>query len=344
VYRAGAPARGAAPASLGVSGAWRRTFGTASDSARDPALRVYLADMLRPFGLTLAEDRLTEGQSYGEMAGALLAEEVAAQDPVDLLVFAFAVPDVAPWRATASYLSHLCPGRPFAFAVCDQGVTAPFTALRLIREYAATGGCRRALLVVAEQAVMPYRQAGLAASPDRHAVVALLCEQYGHSVPGPLDTVRPDTVPPDTVPPDTVPPDTVRLETVRLETVRLHASVTRQQACRLLACAAADLPTGDELTAIVGTGLADDALDAGLPARVVIAPPEQPTTGVWWEVAAGLPEWTARADRADRADRGSAPGAPGARSARSARVLLADYDPGLGHLGLAVVEISGERQ
>jgi hypothetical protein len=326
VYRAGAPARGAAPASLGVSGAWRRAFGTASDSARDPALGVYLADMLRPYGLALAEDRLTEGQSYGEMAGALLTEEMAAQDPVDLLVFAFAVPDVAPWRATASYLSHLCPGQPFAFAVCDQGVTAPFTALRLIREYAATGGCRRALLVVAEQAGMPYRQAGLAATPDRHAVVALLCEQYGHSVPG-----RPDTVSPDTV-----SPDTVSLGRVRLDTVRLHASVTRQQACRLLACAAADLPAGDELTAIVGTGLADDALDAGLPGRVVIAPREQPTTGVWWEAAAGLPEWTARADRGGaRGDRGGAPGA---------RVLLADYDPGLGHLGLAVVEIAGERR
>ena len=243
--------------------------------------------MLRPYGLDLAEDRLTEGQSYGEMAGALLAQEMAAQDPVDLLVFAFAVPDVAPWRATACYLSHLCPGQPFAFAVCDQGVVAPFTALRLIREYASTGGCRRALLVVAEQAAMPYRQAGTApaATPASHAVVALLFDQGGR------------------------PP---RFVSGHLERVRLHASVTESQACRLVRDAVADMP--GMATTVVGTGLAGAELTAGLPGRVVVAPPGQPSTGVWWELAAGLP----------------------------GPVLLADYDPGLGHLGLAVIEIPGD--
>jgi len=282
VYRAAAPDGGTAPAWLGVGGAWRRSFGAASDCARDPALRAYVADMLRPHGLDLAEDRLTEGQSYGEMAGALLAQELAAQDPVDLLVFAFAVPDVAPWRATACHLSHLCPGQPFAFAVCDQGVVAPFTALRLIREYASTGGCRRALLVVAEQAAMPYQQAAPAAMPASHAVVALLFDQGPGSVSG------------------------------HLERVRVHAGVTESQACRLVRDAVADMP--GMATTVVGTGLAGAELTAGLPGQVVVAPPGQPSTGVWWELAAGLP----------------------------GPVLLADYDSGLGHLGLAVIEIPGE--
>jgi hypothetical protein len=275
-----------------MSGAWRRTFGSASDSARDPALRAYVTDMLRPYGLDLAEDRLTEGQSYGGMAAALLARELAGEEPVDLLVLAFAVPDVAPWRATANYLSHLCPGQPFAFAVCDQGVVAPFTALRLIREYASTGDCRRALLVVAEQAAMPYQQAGAApaATPARHAVVALLFDQGGQRGRSPCPVSG------------------------HLEQVRLHAGVTESQACGLVAEAAADLPR--MLTSVIGTGLAHaDLPAAGLPGRVIVAPPEQPSTGVWWELAAGLPE-------------------PGP-------VLLADYDPGLGHLGLAVIEIPG---
>jgi hypothetical protein len=282
VYRAAAPDGGTAPAWLGVGGAWRRSFGAASDCARDPALRAYVADMLRPYGLDLAEDRLTEGQSYGEMAGALLTQELVAQDPIDLLVFAFAVPDVAPWRATACYLSHLCPGQPFAFAVCDQGVVAPFTALRLIREYASTGGCRRALLVVAEQAAMPYQQVGPAAMPASHAVVALLFDQGPRSVSG------------------------------HLERVRLHAGVTESQACRLVGDAVAHMSA--TATTVVGTGLAGAELTAGLPGRVVVAPPGQPSTGVWWELAAGLP----------------------------GPVLLADYDSGLGHLGLAVIEIPGE--
>jgi 4-hydroxymandelate oxidase len=292
VYRAAAPARRAAPARLELSGAWRRAFAAASDSARDPALRVYVADMLRPYGLDLAEDRLIEGQSYGEMAGTLLADHMAAQDPVDFLVFAFAVPDVAPWRATACYLSHLCPGQPFAFAVCDQGVIAPFTALRLIREYAGTGGGRRALLVVAEQAAMPYRQAAPAAAPASHAVVALLWDQ-GEDCAGTGRAGRAGG----------------------LERVRLHAGISRPQACRLLAEAAADLPDTGDLTTVVGTGLAGDAVAAGLPGRVIIAPPRQPSTGVWWEVAAGL----------------------------SGMVLVADYDPGLGQLGLAAIEMPGER-
>jgi hypothetical protein len=175
------------------------------------------------------------------MAAELFSGEVAADGPVDLLVFAFAVPDVAPWRNTAPYLSHLCPGEPFAFAVCDQGVAAPFTALRLIREYASTGGCQRAMLVVAEQAAMPYQPAVPAATPARHAVVALLCDQSG---PG------------------------------RLDAVRVHVGV---------------------------------------------APLGQPCTGVWWEVAGRLPEWAER------------------------RVLLADYDPVLGHLCLAAIEVYGGR-
>jgi hypothetical protein len=290
VYRAGAPACGSAPAPLRVSGAWRRAFDEPSASARDPALREYLADMLRPYGLPLAQDRLGQGQSYGEMAAALLAGEMAGGgpgEPVDLLVLAFAVPDVAPWRATACHLSHLCPGQPFAFAVCDQGVAAPFTGLRLIREYAGTGGCRRALLVVAEQAAMPYQPPLPAAAPARHAVVTLLCDQSG---PG------------------------------RLDAVRLHAGVARPQAGRLLAGAVAALPAGPEPTTVVGAGLAADA--AGLPGQVIIAPPEQPCTGVWWEVAGRLAGW----------------------AARGGRVLLADYDPLLGHLCLAVIEVpSGAR-
>jgi 4-hydroxymandelate oxidase len=270
-----------------VSGAWRRAFGEASDSARDPALGVYLADMLRPYGLPLDEDVAAQGQSYGEMAGALLAGEVAAGGPVDLLVLAFAVPDVAPWRATASYLSHLCPGQPLAFAVCDQGVTAPFTGLRLIREYAATAGCRRSLLVVAEQAAMPYRTVPVAAVPDTHAVAAVLCDQSGPA---------------------------------RLDTVRLHASVARSRAASLLAEAAgaAGAAGVQRLVTVVGAALGEDA--AGLPGQVVVAPPGQPCTGVWWEQAGRLPGWAA---------------------AEGGRVLLADYDPLLGYLGLACIDVPG---
>ena len=129
---------------------------------------------------------------------------------------------------------------------------------------------------------MPYQLAAPAAMPARHAAVALLFDQGPGSVSS------------------------------HLERVRLHAGVTESQACRLVCNAVADIP--GMATTVVGTGLAGAELTAGLPGQVHGRAAGQPSTGVWWELAAGLP----------------------------GPVLLADYDPGLGHLGLAVIEIPGE--
>jgi hypothetical protein len=280
---------------LRVSRARRRAFDGWSASALDPLLRVYLSDMVRPYGLVLRDDLLDRGSghSYGEMAAALLPEAVPADQPVDLIVFAFAIPDVVPGRSTASYLSHLCPGRPMAFALCDQGAAAPFTGLRLAREYLRTGGCQRVLLVVAEQSTVHYECAAPADVPARHAAVTLLCGQSG---PG------------------------------RLETVRQHADVAPGQAGDLLAADLGALSGGrGDVTVLAGNGLtrvAGLALPAGglaLPAgaEVLTAPPGQPCTGVWWQLAGGLDGW----------------------AADGRRVLLADYDPQLRYLCVAAIDI-----
>ena len=139
MYRSSPPALGAGTAPLRISGTARAVFTEQADAARHPAYRAYLTDMVRPYGLAVDAEALGEGrgQSYGDMAGALIAEVAAAPDqPVDLLVLAFAVPDVEPWRCTTAHLSQLCPGSPMAFAVSDCGTTAAFTGLRLIRALA----------------------------------------------------------------------------------------------------------------------------------------------------------------------------------------------------------------
>lgn len=154
----------------------RRTFtgparlaGDATDARR---LEVYLTDMLRPYGLEPDPEALhrNAGQSYGEMAEWAIGQLVAPGEDVDLLVLAFALPDITPGRATATYLSHVCPGTPLAFAICDQGRAAAFTGLRIVREY----GCRRALLIVVEQADLPYPVQPPVPLPTVHSVVALL--------------------------------------------------------------------------------------------------------------------------------------------------------------------------
>jgi hypothetical protein len=276
---------------LRVAVAGRQVFEGSSDAALDPMLRVYLSDMVAPYGLALREDLLNEGrgQSYGEMAGALLTPAVPPDQPVDLIVLAFAVHDVIPGRSTAAHLSYLCPGAPMAFAVCDQGAAAPFTALRLIREYTRTASCQRALLVVVEQATLHYELAAASvmtssALPTRNAAVLLLCGPAGAG---------------------------------RLETVRQHAGVSAAQAGDLLASELPALAAGrDDVTLIAGDGL---ARLSGAPAvdQVLVAPAGQPSTGVWWELAGALPEWTAR----------------------GRRVLLAAYEPELRYLCVSAIDV-----
>jgi hypothetical protein len=276
VYRSSPPTLGAATHPLRISGAARRVFDEQADSARHPAYRTYLTDMVRPYGLTVDAEALDEGrgQCYADMAGALIPEVSAEEQPVDLLVMAFAVPDVTPWRCTTSHLSLLCPGSPMAFAVSDCGTTAAFTGLRLIRAQAAGPSSPRAVLIVVEQAAINHELPIPAAAPARHAAVALRCDRAG---PGLVDSVR------------------------------LRSGVTRPEAASLLATGLAELSAGHEdVTVIAGAELASAALPVG--AEVVVAPAGQPCTGVWWEVAGRLAGWAARGQRVVIADYDPLPG------------------------------------
>jgi hypothetical protein len=270
VYRSSPPALGTGAPPLRISGAARRVFDEQADSARHPAYRAYLTDMVRPFGLAVHAEAL--GQSYGDMADALIAEVTAEDQPADLLVMAFAVPDVTPWRCTAAHLSHMCPGNPMAFAVSDCGTTAAFTGLRLIRAQAVGPGSPRALLIVTEQAAVNHEPLIPASMPARHAAVALRCDEAG---PGLVSSVR------------------------------LRPGVTRSEAAGLLATWLAELSAGpDDVTVIAGAELG--ALPVA--AEVIVAPAGQPCTGVWWEVAGRLAGWAAGGRRVLVADYDPLPG------------------------------------
>ncbi|MFF2041439.1 hypothetical protein ACFVVX_13485 [Kitasatospora sp. NPDC058170] len=150
-----------------------------SETSLDPDLRVFVSDLVRPHGLPLREDLLDEGvgHSYGEMAEGPLREAVADGEPVDLLILAFDSPDVRPGAPASIHLSRFCPGSPLAFAICDQGSAAAFTALRLAADYLRGDGFRRAVVVLAEQTALHYRPAEPVALPERHCVVVLVCEE-----------------------------------------------------------------------------------------------------------------------------------------------------------------------
>ncbi|HEX4725389.1 MAG TPA: hypothetical protein VH333_22950 [Pseudonocardiaceae bacterium] len=164
----------ATPSRLTVVRTACRAFDEQSPLAKEPGLRAYLADMIAPFGVALDEEPIT-GHSHGDMADPLI-DALDLRDPVDVLVLAQRMHDVRPGRATATYLSSRCPGEPLAFAVCDQGTATPFTALRLLDGYARGGACARAVLLVVEQAGLPYPLVSPAPLPSRHTAVGLLLE------------------------------------------------------------------------------------------------------------------------------------------------------------------------
>lgn len=257
--------------SLRIRAAGRRSFAGSSAAALDPALREYLSDLVRPYGMTLDQDLLDQGSghSYGEMAAALISETIPADQPVDLIVLAFSIHDVVPGRSTAAYLSHLRPDRPMAFAVCDQGAATPFTALRLISAYAQTGSCQRALLVTVEQTALHYDLAAPAAVPARHAAVTLLLGGSGSG---------------------------------RVQTVRLQAGLSPERCGPALASELAALSAGHaDVTLIAGNGLSG-LVDTAAVSQLRLAPAGQPCTGVWWELAGGLAGWAAQGRRVLLAD------------------------------------------
>jgi hypothetical protein len=274
-----------------------------------------VGDLVAPYGVALRPD-VSGGHSYGEMLAGLIGDLVVpSAEPVDALILGFAMPDVWPDRATATYLSHVCPGSPLAFAVCDQGIAAGFTALRLARDYAASGACRRVLVALAEQTRLDYDPPApaLASVPDRHAAFAMLCEA------GPLPA------PAAGGPGGDGPPS--------LRAVRVLPGVPAAEVPgilhRELAALSAE-PGEEKRTLVLGQGLAGltsgDAPDLqpvlDLPSvpdwgsvpgwRTVPLAPGQPLTGAWRELAA----WAALPDRGGLA--------------------IADYDPGLRYLCLAV--------
>ncbi len=244
-----------------VHSAASRTFDELTGQVLNPALRGYVADLTAPYGIAVREDLIERGvgHSYGEMCLPLLAELVSEERPADLLVLATEIPDARLGRATATYLSWQCAGAPLAFAVCDQGLLAAFTALHLIDGYARTGGCRRAVLLVAEQPTLYHELPVPTPVPDRAAAVGVVLEPGGRR--GALS-------------------------------IRRHTKLAEHHVAEVLAAEVARL-SGDrpEPTVLLGARLAEVVADRSVGGDVRVCRENQPFTGVWLELSRGLFGW-----------------------------------------------------
>lgn len=274
---------GAAPGTLALADAAALGVAAHSPTALDPDLRVFAGDLVRPYGFPLDEEQFAAGagQSYAEMGEAVIDALVPPDRPVDLLIEVFTVPDVQPGRAASVHLSTYCPGRPFAFALSEQGTAGAFSALALAASYLAGEGFRRALILVLEQSALHYTPPPGTPVPDRHTAVGLLWEAAGDLRYTALDS------------------------TPRVAGRDAHTRVAKSLA--------ALPPGGGEPLLLLGAGLAGFAGPPGT--ETVRARPGSPYTGLWSALARALP----RVRDEHRT------------------VLLADHDPLLGHLDLAVL-------
>jgi hypothetical protein len=119
----------------------------------------FMDDLLSPFGVDIDEDLLRKARNIGflEMAEGLL--QAAPIPGPELLILAYGIPDNGPLKTVSAHLNYLLGGRSRSFAISDQGLRAPFTALRIADAYARSGRCATLALFVCEQTSRPYPDA-----------------------------------------------------------------------------------------------------------------------------------------------------------------------------------------
>ncbi len=122
----------------------------------DPSIVGFFRDLVEPFGAAVDEQRLRDGANVSHRYLVdRLAGEVPTGPRTDLIVVSHALPDVHPFTAVASHLNMLLGGTATSFCVSEQGLAAPFTALRIISAYQRAGRGEQAVLAVLEQTTLP---------------------------------------------------------------------------------------------------------------------------------------------------------------------------------------------
>jgi hypothetical protein len=142
----------------------------------DAVLEEYQREMLEPFGVKVDEELLRRSPNIGfpELATDVLAALPQRLTGPDLLILTYGLPDMYPLKSTTSHLNHILGGGSRSFAVCEQGLHAPFTALKIGDAFARSGRCSSLALFVCEQTTLPYHDPLVHDTPLTDSA-ALLC-------------------------------------------------------------------------------------------------------------------------------------------------------------------------
>jgi hypothetical protein len=114
-------------------------------------------DLVAPFGVKVDEDRFRRGAqvSHRELTDRLLDTDDIARSRPQLVIVTHALPDVVPFTAVAPYLARKLDSDPLCFSIAQQGLAAPFTALRIAAAYHRSGRCAEAVITTLEQTTLP---------------------------------------------------------------------------------------------------------------------------------------------------------------------------------------------
>ncbi|MFI5776800.1 hypothetical protein [Nocardia sp. NPDC051570] len=227
----------------------------------------YFADLAGQFGQPFHEEYFTSAapNSFTDMATEMLSQATHPEEVFDLALIAHATPDARPTRP-ACYLSHALAGDALSFALSEQGVTAPFTALRIAGEYARDTGFRRAMVMILDQSFLwngaEARLPEGTRMPGRDSAVVLVLADDG--APGAIS-------------------------------VRSIADVAAGEVCRLVTEQLREFAAaGPPMTTIAGVGVDRGIADEF---RIEWAAADLPCTGLWTAFADGLPRWTVTGQR-----------------------------------------------
>jgi hypothetical protein len=124
----------------------------------DARLDAYHRELLAPFGIRVDDElfRRSPNVGFSELAVDALAALPRRISSPDLLILSYGLPDMYPLKSTTSQLNHVLGGGSRSFAVCEQGLHAPFTALRIGDAFTRSGRCSSLALFVCEQTTLPY--------------------------------------------------------------------------------------------------------------------------------------------------------------------------------------------
>ncbi|MFE7581857.1 hypothetical protein ACFU5Y_09855 [Streptomyces gardneri] len=122
-----------------------------------PAALDYFRDLLTPFGEKPDEELLNAGAhvQHRDLVDLLVADEGVGRSRPELLVVTHALPDVVPFTAVAPHMTDRLGGRAANFAIAQQGLAAPFTALRIASAYHRAGRAAEVVIAVLEQTTLP---------------------------------------------------------------------------------------------------------------------------------------------------------------------------------------------